>query len=92
MDIDFKEYFNMKAQDLKKARVTKAPYLSKKEFAELAGVDQASICRWERGKIPKSSGIFRRYLIFLGLLEPSEEEFYDIARVRRLIENTNGGE
>lgn len=59
----------MKAEDLKKARMAKAPYLSKKEFAEIAGVDQASICRWERGKIPKSSGIFRNYLIFLGLLD-----------------------
>jgi len=80
------------AKKLTAARIAKAPFLSKKEFAELAGVDQASICRWERGKIPKSSGIFRGYLIFLGLLEPSEEEYYDIARVRRLIENTNGGE
>ena len=71
--VDFKEYFNMiTAQDLKRARVAKAPFLSKKEFAELAGVDQASICRWERGKIPKSSGIFRRYLIFLGLLDGAE--------------------
>jgi len=70
VDVDFKEYFNMiTAQDLKKARATKAPFLSKKEFAELAGVDQASICRWERGEMPRSSGIFRNYLIFLGLLD-----------------------
>ena len=73
LGVDFKEHFNMiKARDLKKARMAKAPYLTKKEFSELAGVDQASICRWERGKIPKTSGIFRKYLIFLGLLEDSE--------------------
>ena len=73
MGVDFKEHFNMiTAKKLTAARITKAPFLSKKEFAELAGVDQASICRWEQGKIPKTSGIFRKYLIFLGLLEVSE--------------------
>lgn len=83
---------NMKAQDLKKARITKAPFLSKKEFAELAGVNQASICRWERGEIPKISGIFRNYLIFLGLLGPSEAEYSKISRTRMLIDKINGGE
>ena len=69
LDFNYKGFNEMiKAQDLKKARMAKAPFLSKKEFAELAGVDQASICRWEQGKIPKTSGIFRKYLIFLGLL------------------------